>query len=149
INYRLGRLGFFDHPALAAERSPDEPAGNYGVMDMIAALRWVRDNVAAFGGDPDQVTIFGESSGGVAVTQLMVAPSARGLFQRAVVQSGLGRETGTSPDGPHGSTDRGLAWAEAAGVTATAEALRAVPADRLLDPAPSFYGGDLVLNDGR
>jgi para-nitrobenzyl esterase len=148
INYRLGRLGFFDHPALALDRGSDAPGGNYGVMDMIAALRWVRDNVAAFGGDPGQVTIFGESSGGVAVTQLMIAPSARGLFQRAVVQSGLGRETGTPAHGPLGAADRGRAWAEAAGVAFTADALRALPAERLLTPAPSFYGGDLILNDG-
>ena len=78
INYRLGRLGFFDHPALAADRAADQPAGNYGVMDQIAALEWVRDNVAAFGGDPGNVTIFGESAGGAAVTQLMIAPGARG-----------------------------------------------------------------------
>ncbi|MDP3378936.1 MAG: carboxylesterase family protein, partial [Brevundimonas sp.] len=91
INYRLGRLGFFDHPALAADRPADEPAGNYGVMDQIAALEWVHDNIAALGGDPGNVTIFGESAGGVAVTQLMIAPSARGLFHKAIVQSGLGR----------------------------------------------------------
>ena len=144
LNYRLGRLGFFDHPALAAERAAGEPAGNYGVMDMIAALEWVRDNIAAFGGDPDQVTIFGESAGGVAVTQLMVAPDARDLFDRAVVQSGLGRESGTRLDALAG---RGERWAAPSGAV-TAEGLRALPPEVFLTPAPSFYGGDLILTDG-
>ena len=146
INYRLGRLGFFDHPALAAERKADEPGGAYGVMDMIAALEWVRDNIAAFGGDPEQVTLFGESAGGVGVTQLMVAPSARGLFARAVVQSGLGRQRGATLAETQA---RGETWARDAGVQPTAEALRSVPAERLLEPTPSFFGGDLILTDGR
>lgn len=145
INYRLGRLGFLDHPALAAERPLGEPAGNYGVMDMIAALEWVRDHVGAFGGDPAEVTIFGESAGGVAVSQLMVAPAARGLFARAVIQSGLGRQVGAPPEE---TRKRGEAWAMEEGVAPTAEALRAVPAERLLSPAPSFFGGDLILTDG-
>lgn len=145
INYRLGRLGFFDHPALAAERPEGEPAGNYGVMDMIAALEWVRDHVGGFGGDPAQVTIFGESAGGVAVSQLMVAPAARGLFARAIIQSGLGRQVGAPPEE---TRRRGEAWAIGEGVAPTAEALRAVPAERLLSPAPSFFGGDLILTDG-
>jgi para-nitrobenzyl esterase len=158
LNYRLGRLGFFDHPALAADRPAAEPAGNYGVMDMIAALQWVRDNIAAFRGDPEQVTIFGESAGGVAVTQLMVAEQAMGLFVRAIVESGLGRQQGVALEDiagqdaagqtPRSTRARGAAWAEQAGVAPTAEALRAVPAERLLQPSPSFYGGDLILNDG-
>ena len=153
LNYRLGRLGFFDHPALAAEREAGEPAGNYGVMDMIAALEWVRDNIASFGGDPSQVTLFGESAGGVAVTQLMIAERARGLFARAVVASGLGRQQGAPlievPGGALRPTRaRGAAWAYDAGITPTAEALRAAPAERLLTPAPSFYDGDLILTDG-
>jgi para-nitrobenzyl esterase len=154
INYRLGRLGFFDHPALAAERSAGEPAGNYGVMDMIAALEWVRDHIQAFGGDPAQVTIFGESAGGVAVSQLMVSPRARGLFHRAAIQSGLGRQEGslpgdTDPLSPGTTRARGAAWAAAAGVAPTAEALRSVPAESLLGPAPDFFGGDLILSDGQ
>lgn len=153
INYRLGRLGFFDHPALAAEREAGEAGGNYGVMDMIAALEWVRDNIEAFGGDPAQVTIFGESAGGVAVTQLMVAEGARGLFSKAVVQSGLGRQQGVVLAEVEGETmrstrARGAAWARDAGVQSKADALRAIPAEMLLEPAPSFYGGDLILNDG-
>lgn len=153
INYRLGRLGFFDHPALAAERPAGEAAGNYGVMDMIAALEWVRDHIGAFGGDPGQVTIFGESAGGVAVSQLMISPRARGLFHRAAIQSGLGRQEGALPGdldplSPRSTRARGAAWAEAAGVTPTAGALRAVPPERLLEPAPNFFGGDLILTDG-
>ncbi|MGB0114017.1 MAG: carboxylesterase family protein [Ilumatobacteraceae bacterium] len=86
INYRLGLMGFFAHPDLAAE-SPDGVSGNYGLLDQIAALEWVRDNIAAFGGDPGQVTIFGESAGGEAVLNLMTSPRARGLFHRAIAQS--------------------------------------------------------------
>ena len=86
INYRLGLFGFFAHPELAAE-SPDGVSGNYGLLDQIAALRWVRDNIAAFGGDPERVTIFGESAGGEAVLNLMTAPSAQGLFHGAIAQS--------------------------------------------------------------
>lgn len=155
VNYRLGRLGFFDHPALAAERRPGEPAANYGLMDVIQALEWVRDNVRAFGGDPDNVTIFGESAGGVLVTRLMISPEARGLFHRAVVQSGLGRDEGTPldasrADGDASMQDRGRAFAEAKGLTgATADALRTLPAETFLRPAPSFYGGDLMVRDGR
>ncbi len=155
INYRLGRLGVFEHPALAADRAADEPAGNYGLMDMIAALTWVKANIAAFGGDPDQVTIFGESSGGAAVTQLMISPMARGMFARAAVQSGLGRQVSTRLNregrtGQLSEQDRGLAWAASAGLAgADADALRAAPAERLLEPGPGYLGGELLLIDGR
>jgi para-nitrobenzyl esterase len=84
INYRLGALGFLAHPALASHGA----AGNYGLMDQQAALRWVQRNIARFGGDPDNVTIAGESAGGLSVLAQMVSPGARGLFQRAIVQSG-------------------------------------------------------------
>jgi para-nitrobenzyl esterase len=86
INYRLGLLGFLAHPALSAE-SPQRLSGNYGLLDQIEALRWVRDNIAAFGGDPGQVTIAGESAGGLSVIALLASPQARGLFARAIVQS--------------------------------------------------------------
>jgi len=86
INYRLGLFGFLAHPDLAAE-SPDRVSGNYGLLDQIAALEWVRDNIAAFGGDPTSVTIFGESAGGEAVLNLLSSPRARGLFHRAIAQS--------------------------------------------------------------
>ena len=86
INYRLGMFGFMAHPELSAE-SEDGVSGNYGLLDQIAALEWVRDNIAAFGGDPTNVTIFGESAGGQATLNLMTSPRARGLFHRAIAQS--------------------------------------------------------------
>ncbi|MEJ8821038.1 carboxylesterase family protein [Variovorax humicola] len=86
INFRLGRLGHFAHPALAQE-APGEPRGNYGYMDQRAALQWVQRNIAAFGGDAGQVTIFGESAGGGSVLAHMVSPLSRGLFHRAILQS--------------------------------------------------------------
>jgi para-nitrobenzyl esterase len=89
LNYRLGWFGFLDLPALAAEH-PAEPHGNYGLLDQIAALHWVQNNIAAFGGDPSNVTIFGESAGGISVNAMMVSPLARGLFTKAISESGLG-----------------------------------------------------------
>ena len=87
INYRLGVLGWLAHPGLSAE-SPDHVSGNYGLLDQIAALRWVQRNIAAFGGDPANVTVAGESAGGLSILYLMSSPLARGLFAKAVVQSG-------------------------------------------------------------
>ncbi len=87
INYRLGVLGYIAHPGLSAE-NPDGVSGNYGLLDQIAALRWVRENIAAFGGDPDNVTISGESAGALSVMYLMASPLAKGLFAKAIVQSG-------------------------------------------------------------
>ena len=86
INYRLGALGFLAHPALASR--PGGPAGNYGLMDQQAALRWVQDNIRHFGGDPGNVTIAGQSAGGLSVLAQMVSPGARGLFAKAIIQSG-------------------------------------------------------------
>ncbi len=91
INYRLGRLGFFAFPALSKEH-PGEPKGNYAYMDQVAALKWVQKNIAAFGGDPNNVTIFGESAGGVSVHSLLTIPQAEGLFQKAISESGGGRD---------------------------------------------------------
>jgi len=87
INYRLGILGYMAHPALSAE-SPDHVSGNYGLLDQIEALRWVKRNIGAFGGDPGNVTIAGESAGALSVMYLMAAPSARGLFAKAIIESG-------------------------------------------------------------
>ena len=122
INYRLGALGFLAHPALASR--PGGPAGNYGLMDQQAALRWVQRNIAQFGGDPHNVTIAGQSAGGLSVLAQMVSPGARGLFQRAIVQSGT-----------FALNQQPLATAEAAGQTfATAvgcpDQTRGVPAQR-------------------
>lgn len=91
FNYRLGRLGFFAFPALSREH-PKELKGNYAYMDQIAALKWVQQNIAAFGGDPKNVTIFGESAGGVSVHSLLTIPTAKGLFQKAIIESGGGRD---------------------------------------------------------
>lgn len=133
FNYRLGRFGFFGHPALSVEAG-GKPAVNYAFQDMIAALKWVQANVAAFGGDPKQVTIFGESAGGAAVQFLTGSPAATGLFGKAVVQSGANREpyARVAADRPAriSAEKAGLAFAKAAGLadSADAAALRALPA---------------------
>jgi para-nitrobenzyl esterase len=111
INYRLGLLGFLAHPALA--RWSGGPSGNYGLMDQQAALRWVRRNIARFGGDPHNVTIAGESAGGLSVLAHMVSRRSRGLFQRAIVQSGA-----------FALKQQSLADAEAAGVAFAGDATR-------------------------
>jgi para-nitrobenzyl esterase len=87
IAYRVGQLGFLAHPELSAE-SPDHVSGNYGILDIIASLQWIKDNIAAFGGDPEKVTIFGESAGGIAVSMLCASPLAKGLFSGAISESG-------------------------------------------------------------
>jgi para-nitrobenzyl esterase len=87
MNYRLGPYGFFVHPALTAE-SPHKASGNYGLMDMLASARWVKNNIAAFGGDPDNVTVFGQSAGAMAIASLVASPESKGLFKRAISQSG-------------------------------------------------------------
>lgn len=91
MNYRLGRLGFFAFPALSQENSTN-PTGNYAYMDQIAALQWIQRNITAFGGDPGNVTIFGESAGGVSVQSLLTVPAAKGLFHKAIIESGGGRD---------------------------------------------------------
>ena len=91
INYRLGRFGHFAHPALSKE-NPEEFKGSYAYMDQIAALKWIKDNIASFGGDPNNVTIFGFSAGGVSVHSLLTIPSAKGLFHKAIGESSGGRD---------------------------------------------------------
>jgi|GEM_PF-3807291 len=86
-NYRLGPLGFLAHPALTAE-SPHASSGNYGLLDQIEALKWVRENIARFGGDPGRITVMGQSSGAVDICLLMASPLARGFFQQAILESG-------------------------------------------------------------
>ena len=135
FNYRLGRLGFFAHPALTAE-SPDQPLGNYALMDQLAALRWVRRNIARFGGDPENVTIFGESAGGSAVAFLMATPLARGLFHKAIIESGASRYAltpfGNAGEGAQkGGVDFAVAAGLADGAAADAAALRALPVEAL------------------
>jgi para-nitrobenzyl esterase len=89
VNFRLGVLGWFRHPAVTGQGSPDDQSGNFGTLDLIKALQWVHDNISAFGGDPSNVTISGESGGAMDVLSLLISPKASGLFQRAVVESGL------------------------------------------------------------
>jgi para-nitrobenzyl esterase len=89
LNYRLDRLGFFAHPALTTAQ--EGPLGKYGLMDQLAARRWVQRNIAAFAGNPDHVTTCGESAGGISVLHLLTWPEAQGLFHRAVIMSGGGR----------------------------------------------------------
>ena len=89
INYRLGAMGWFIHPAVTNEGSPEDKSGNYGTLDLIKALEWVRDNIKAFGGDPNNVTIAGESGGAFNVLSLLISPTAKGLFHQAIAESGL------------------------------------------------------------
>lgn len=136
FNYRLGRFGFFAHPALDAEHA-DEPKANYGYMDQIAALAWVKANIAALGGDPARVTIFGQSAGGGSVEQMMLIPTARGLFQQVIAQSGGGRDVwpllAADRPGKVSAEAIGVAFADKAGLkNADAAALRALPAAKLL-----------------
>lgn len=167
FNYRLGRLGFFGHPALSAEH-PEEPKGDYGLMDQIAALRWVRDNIAAFGGDPRNVTVMGGSAGGISINLLLGSPLAGELFDKAVIQSGagrdfLGRERRLSQDleGAPSAERLGVAFAERQGIdgdeAVALAALRALPAEKItgdlsmmtlvLAGAGALYPGPVV--DGR
>jgi para-nitrobenzyl esterase len=136
INYRLGALGFLAHPALAGRAGG--PSGNYGLMDQQAALRWVQRNIAGFGGDPRDVTIFGESAGGLSVLAQLASPGARGLFSRAIAESGT-----------YNLTQAPLARAEAAGEafaagagceSQTAACLRSLPLSTILDiQDPAYY----------
>jgi para-nitrobenzyl esterase len=138
INYRLGVLGWLAHPALTAE-SAHHSSGNYGVLDQIAALRWVKRNIAHFGGDPDNVTIWGHSSGGNYVGILMISPLARGLFHRAIMQSGvplgpqprLHDSLGSQPS----AEDSGLKIARSLGADRTdaLAKLRSIPAEKLIN----------------
>jgi para-nitrobenzyl esterase len=130
MNYRLGRLGFFAHPGLRAE-APGDMTGNYWLMDQIAALRWVKRNIASFGGDPAKVTILGCSAGGSSINALMAAPAARGLFARASAHSGGGINNATRP--LERAESEGVAFAARAGVHG--EGAEALAQLRALDPA--------------
>ena len=146
LNYRLGRFGFFAHPALTAEAGGGATA-NYGLMDQIAALQWVKRNIRRFGGDGANVTIFGESAGGVSVNRMMMAPQAKGLFAKAISQSGAGGERSVT-----------LAQAEAAGVAfaatlgvseRSAAALRAMPAEAIVKAGDmNMIKGEAPILDG-
>ncbi len=153
IAYRVGVLGFFAHPELTAE-SPARSSGNYGLLDMIAGLRWISHNIAAFGGDPARVTIFGESAGGIAVSMLCASPVAKGLFHGAISQSG-GSFGPSSKDPQPGENMRLLADAEASGVefakavgAASIKELRAVTPERLLEARRGQRGMAWPIVDG-
>ena len=162
FNYRLGRFGFFAHPALTKE-SHGGLLGNYGYMDQIAALKWVKHNIAAFGGDPDQITIFGESAGGFSVHMLMTTQLTDGLFQRSIVESGGGRAGlntsylhQVSPTGRPSAETIGVAFAKSKGIEGDGpealDKLRALSAEALVDglnmasmmPAQSTYAGPMI-----
>jgi para-nitrobenzyl esterase len=151
IAYRVGQLGFLAHPELSAE-SPNHVSGNYGLLDMIAGLQWVQKNIAAFGGDPEKVTIFGESAGGIAVSMLCASPLAKGLFKGAISESGgsFGPPRSTTYPGENmkrlADAERaGQAYLDSANVSSIAE-LRKISADKL--PAGRGIGMAWPIIDG-
>jgi para-nitrobenzyl esterase len=153
IAYRVGLFGFYAHPELSAE-SPRHVSGNYGLLDMIAGLQWIERNIAAFGGDPNRVTIFGESAGGIAVSMLCASPLSTGLFQGAISQSG-GSFGPTSSMPVPGENMRVLADAEVSGAefaksagAASLRELRALPAEKLLDVGRRQRGMAWPIVDG-
>jgi para-nitrobenzyl esterase len=151
LAYRVGVLGFYAHPELSAE-SPHHVSGNYGLLDMVAGLQWIQRNIAAFGGDPKRVTIFGESAGGIAVSMLCASPLAKGLFHGAISQSG--GSFGPSSKSPvPGENMRVLADAEASGAEMAASApslkeLRALPAEKVIEAGRRQRGMAWPIVDG-
>lgn len=145
INYRLGVFGFLAHPELTREAGTAPPT-NFGLQDQIAALRWVRDNIAAFGGDPAQVTLAGQSAGAISVHHLLASPLAEGLFARAITQSGLADWMSLQPLAE--AEREGLAFAQVKGA-ASLESLRALPPDILLAKGGGAPLGFLPVLDGQ
>jgi para-nitrobenzyl esterase len=145
VDYRLGKLGFFAPKALAEEAAKnDEPVGNYGIMDQIAALKWIRENIATFGGDPNNVTIFGESAGGRSVTWLMTSPAAKGLFHRAIAESAQQTPLRGQTEQRYGlppAQELDEKYMASLGVQALQE-LRALPADKLVMTPTQFEDGE-------
>jgi len=148
MNYRLGIFGFFTHPDLVAE-SPHKAAGNYGLMDVTAALQWVDNNIAAFGGDPAKVTIFGESAGSFAVSAQMASPLAKGLFVRAIGESGAAFNSNSLGFRPLSEVEvRDAEFAKTVLSATTAAQLRAIPAQQLMEtvakaPPGTRFGPDV------
>ena len=141
MNYRLGPYGFFAHPALTAE-SPHKASGNYGIMDMVASLQWVKRNIAAFGGDPGNVTVFGQSAGAMAIGSLIASPQAKGLFHRAIAQSIMGGGVSPGMVTLASAMQQGETAAKAAGV-ATAAELRALSA---ADVTAKFRSAGMIVD---
>lgn len=140
INYRLGVLGFLAHPELTREAN-DAPPANFGLQDMIAALKWIRANISAFGGDPSAVTIAGQSAGSIAVHDLLVSPLAKGLFRGAIPQSGL---PGIMPPVTlAGAEKTGLEFAKSKGASSIAE-LRAMPVEAITAQGGAQRFGPIV-----
>jgi para-nitrobenzyl esterase len=133
MNYRLGIFGFLSHPGLTAESS-HHASGNYGLMDQVAALKWVHENIAAFGGDPNEVTIFGESAGSFAVSALMASPLSKGLMRAAIGESGAFFGKTLGPKSLAESEKRDAVFAESVGLKSIGQ-LRALSAQRILDAA--------------
>ncbi|MET0242251.1 MAG: carboxylesterase family protein [Flavitalea sp.] len=135
INYRVGIFGFLAHPELTAESST-KSSGNYGLMDQVAALKWVQQNIAAFGGDPENVTIAGQSAGSMSVNSMVASPLAKGLFIKAIPQSGA-NFTSAAPS-LKSAEDQGLATQESLGVNSL-EALRSLSAEDLLQKSKGRF----------
>ncbi len=149
INYRMGPLGFLAHPLLSAE-SPQRISGNYGLMDQILALQWVQKNIAAFGGDPANVTIAGQSAGGLSVMYLMTAPGARGLFTKAVAESSYmssAPELRTAAHDTHSGEDTGVSLSGKLGVADLA-GLRSMDAQKITDVAAANGFSPFFVIDG-
>ncbi|HEY6619012.1 MAG TPA: carboxylesterase family protein [Steroidobacteraceae bacterium] len=149
LNYRLGVLGFLAHPELSAE-SPLGISGNYGLLDQIEALRWIKRNIGAFGGDPSKVTIAGESAGGLSVMYLMAAPDARGLFSKAIAQSAYMISTPELKQGRFGAPSAEQAGANLAAAlhAPNIAALRAMDPQALTDAAVAAYFSPFGVIDG-
>ena len=150
INYRLGALGYLAHPELSKE-SPDQVSGNYGLLDQVQALKWVRENIAAFGGDPGNVTIFGESAGALSVEYLLASPSARGLFHKAIVQSGylFTMPALRSTQGEEPSAEAIGSWLGGKLDAPNLAALRAMDARKLVDAAAATGYAPYGTIDGK
>ena len=144
VNYRVGVFGFLAHPGLTKE-SPDKASGNYGLLDQIAALKWVKKNIAAFGGDPANVTIDGQSAGSMSVNCLVASPVAKGLFKKAIAESGsyLLKSPTLTDNNLEEAEKQGMKLAAAMHATSIEE-LRKVPADELM----KFHGGFSPIVDG-
>jgi len=158
IAYRVGAFGFMAHPQLSAE-SPVHSSGNYGLEDQIAALKWVKANIAAFGGDPERVTLFGESAGAISVSMLAASPETKGLFQRAISESGgsfaplrTGSEGGENVPPLAVAEAQGAAFLKRLGATSLTEA-RKLPVDAILQasgPMGTFWpnaDGHIIIGD--